>query len=709
MKIIFYFSTFLCLLFYSTIDLNAQNNQWNYYNSYGYVTGINELGNKIWITSYGGLVQHDTVSNSDEYLNNLNSGMAYNKVTCMAKDLNGRMLLGTFGHGLLIFDGSNWFTYDTTNSSIPENRITSICADTSSNIWVCTFKGSVAKFDGFSWTTFSPLTFGSSILTAMCSDKNSNIWVGTLNNGLFCYNGIQWKNYNSSTTFQGSVKSIVADSSGLVYIATTNKVKQFDGTNWSNLSIVTSPASTGFIQNLTIDAKNHLWICAQNGVFEFHTSLLNHYTTTNSGIISDVNTIFKANNGLMCFGSFYGVCFYDGISWQFDSLTTSIYNQQANDLVLQKKGAKIWVNSWDGSLNSFNGINWHRNFQAYSKYESMGKMSFNSSSDSLWIATYNGLKLYHNNSFQVYSATSTGFPYDFLSVVNAEKKGVILFADDSGHIIKMITPTCNIAAIYDTVLYSTIKCITYDSKKGAYWIGTHGRGMLKFDMNGFVIYDKWNSGILSNDINDIQIAPNGNKWIATNDYGLINFNDTIWTNYNSMTSSLVSNKLTSICFDNYSNLWIGTMDRGIVKYNGATWINYNTWNSKLPFDGIMKIVKDSINNIWVGTKNGVVRINNGIWLQSDNTVNMNKNQIDFEIYPNPASNMIHFDFSISNNNKPLELEVINSLGQLISSQYYTPFQSIVNYSVESLADGIYLAFLKDQGSIIAKSKFIVKH
>jgi hypothetical protein len=312
----------------------------------------------------------------------------------------------------------------------------------------------------------------------------------------------------------------------------------------------------------------------------------------------------------------------------------------------------------------------------------------------------NGLCLIKNDS--VYSKGGGN-----ISVVNAEKPGVVLYADVNGQITEMSAQTFNVISVYDTVLGSSIQSITYESKIGGYWIGTHGRGILRYDLNGFTIFDMVNSGMPSNNVNDIIIDNMGNKWIATNDKGLVKFDGSTWVVYDSANSGLTSNKLKSLCFDRNNNLWIGTINHGVTKYNGATWINYNTWNSKIAFDAITKIVSDSSGNIWVGTFNGLSKINAGIWLEDNRAMSEGSKARDFDLWPNPAIYNVFIKPNFKESGMFL-FELCDVGGNLVYENQFDSESSVIDISLHKVKSGIYMYRIRNENYFTTGKLIVIR-
>jgi len=89
--------------------------------------------------------------------------------------------------------------------------------------------------------------------------------------------------------------------------------------------------------------------------------------------------------------------------------------------------------------------------------------------------------------------------------------------------------------------------------------------------------------------------------------------------------------------------------------------------------------------------------------------NNNNTLFTIRAVPNPANNQIVFEIDISNNQKPMQFEVYDHTGNLVSIEYYAPFQSIINYNVSELESGFDYGLLNDKDSVVGKKMFVVAH
>lgn len=152
------------------------------------------------------------------------------------------------------------------------------------------------------------------------------------------------------------------------------------------------------------------------------------------------------------------------------------------------------------------------------------------------------------------------------------------------------------------------------------WIATQSGGIsrLQKSNNNWFYYNKANSNLPDNFINDLAIDANGYKWIATKHKGLVRFDGTNWVNYNTGNSNIPSDNISSIAVDSRNHIWCGT-DNGLARYNGSNWAIFNTGNSPLLSNIIYDVAaQDTI--IWVATPHGVYKYNGSTWLNY-NTIN----------------------------------------------------------------------------------------
>ncbi len=107
---------------------------------------------------------------------------------------------------------------------------------------------------------------------------------------------------------------------------------------------------------------------------------------------------------------------------------------------------------------------------------------------------------------------------------------------------------------------------------GTLWIGT-GLGVFHFDpaTGAYTLYDKSNTALPSNDVWEIEIAPDGSVWIATFDDvwpypgGLTHFDGATWTTYTAGASPLPHNQIQDLASRRIPGgyeVWVATASEG---------------------------------------------------------------------------------------------------------------------------------------------------
>jgi ligand-binding sensor domain-containing protein len=166
--------------------------------------------------------------------------------------------------------------------------------------------------------------------------------------------------------------------------------------------------------------------------------------------------------------------------------------------------------------------------------------------------------------------------------------------------------------ISNTSIPKDILVVSIDGQNNK-WIGTNGKGLLKFDGKNLAIFDTSNSGLPNNYIYEIAIDGQGNKWIGTYGGGLAKFDGVNWTVYNTSNSGLPNNYVRAIAIDGQGNKWIGTNGGGLAKFDGVNLTVYNTSNSGLPSNAVLAIAIDGQGNKWIGTDQGLAKFDGANW------------------------------------------------------------------------------------------------
>jgi hypothetical protein len=235
-----------------------------------------------------------------EIYNSSTCPLPSNSISDIMIDHLGNRWFGTFGGGLVKYDGISWTIYTTSNSGIPSNQVSCIDEDNSGNIWIgmrtAQFGSNmgvgwgVAKFDGSTWTTYNKANSNilDNVVNCIKADQTGNIWVGIgLNspiNGLSKFDGSTWTNFQTPIT---SVLSLDVDNNNDLWVRDIKGFYKFNNGSISNLYSLGANLNT--LGALRVDEGNNVWASGMT----INGAVFRKY---NGSIWEDMSTAIEINS-----------------------------------------------------------------------------------------------------------------------------------------------------------------------------------------------------------------------------------------------------------------------------------------------------------------------------------------------------------------------------------------------------------------------------
>ncbi|MBF0502841.1 MAG: hypothetical protein HQM09_22090 [Candidatus Riflebacteria bacterium] len=142
----------------------------------------------------------------------------------MAEDNQGRLWAGTFGAGLLLFDGKEWSHIASAPNGLPDNRLSKLLVDNDA-LYVATAGGGAVRYD-FSTHVWTPVGTGEQLTShhfhAFLRLPDGRFILGSVGDGLFIGRDTDWKHFSESDGLPSSwVNDAVIGSEG-VFLATAD-------------------------------------------------------------------------------------------------------------------------------------------------------------------------------------------------------------------------------------------------------------------------------------------------------------------------------------------------------------------------------------------------------------------------------------------------------------------------------------------------------
>jgi len=268
---------------------------------------VQENDKTYWFSTYGeGITKYkDHVFTN---YNSLNSSLTNNTIWSSMIDSKGQLWFGSSGG--LIKQNQDKFTIFHNTGWLPSNKVTSLFEDSKKHIWIGTAKGVTKIFNGDTTIYTNSSGLETKNIRAIAEYKNT-IWLGT-SNGVFTSNAKGFSKWENNEALDGNIVYCLKKWNDGVFIGTGNGLYYFDGKSVKNIKLHSS-FSANYINFITLESNQYLWIGTNFGVFEIDLSIynfqgikgINHYTTSD-GLKSpetNLNAGFQDADGYVWMGT----------------------------------------------------------------------------------------------------------------------------------------------------------------------------------------------------------------------------------------------------------------------------------------------------------------------------------------------------------------------------------------------------------------------
>ena len=280
----------------------------------GVMSIIQDNDKAYWFSTYGdGITRYKNQVFTNYH--SLNSSLTNNTIWTSMLDSKDQLWFGSSGG--LIKQSQGAFTVFQNTYWLPSNKITALFEDSKSHIWIGTAKGvtQISNSDTTTYTNSSGL--GTKNIRAITEYKNT-IWLGTAN-GVFTANEKGFLPWEKNEDIDGTSVYCLKKWKEGIFIGTGNGLFYFDGVAVQDIKLHSS-FSANYINFLTLEDNQYLWIGTNFGVFEIDLSIysfkgikgINHYTTSD-GLKSpetNLNAGFQDSDGSVWMGTGKGLLRY---------------------------------------------------------------------------------------------------------------------------------------------------------------------------------------------------------------------------------------------------------------------------------------------------------------------------------------------------------------------------------------------------------------
>ena len=199
-------------------------------------------------------------------------------VTALARDLSGNLWVGTEDQGVLRRTSQGGWTLFTTADGLGDNSGYALCCDRLGRVWVGQLNHGVAVFNGGTWKTYDPISgpLGERVFDIACSPKDGDVWIAT-SLGLARYSeaGQSWTHFTRADGLPSDqIQALAFAADGTLFVGTQcdglaigrpdDNYGQWDAVR-SSLDEAESRQPTG--KGLPSDLMNDVLVAKDNTVY----------------------------------------------------------------------------------------------------------------------------------------------------------------------------------------------------------------------------------------------------------------------------------------------------------------------------------------------------------------------------------------------------------------------------------------------------------
>ncbi|MBK9506579.1 MAG: T9SS type A sorting domain-containing protein [Bacteroidetes bacterium] len=668
----------------------GQDQQWVNYSNFTAVTDVEPVGEHLWITAKGGVLDLNTTTNAKTYYKQGDAGLPSSAVEQIAYDASsGTIWVGTYDAGVVEWDGDNWLTYDYPMSFLMYR----MKMDGFGNIWLQTDAG-LYKFDRADFS----YTFINSVGGAGWSFEAWDFDI-TPDNHVLIFTGEDCLVIDAVTnmaidSFPNTESPVVlgcSPSTVRIYgaDADTYLINNSGSLEFQHKDGTFEPANIGipefaFINNITRGTDNNLYALVNSmeiyqlvgDTWELKNTIADIYPDKlmfTDGTTHHLNTSGYMAPPTVVELSDMGQTIIETQKYNFNSNSISgITVDDAGDIFMS---SATTIYKYNAAIDD-----WDMVTAVPTIYGSMIDLRFKNGN--FYTIDNGNLIEYYNGTEWQHIPIAAGYESIYIYDFDITDDGTIYFTNDEGLFKYKDGVTINL--IETGPINKWFLSVKYDAVNNLIWLG-RTTAIVKYDFISEEIIDENDVPALAegSSIQDIAQDAAGNLWFGANGGKAYRFDGTTWTDF---TYGEDFDFVTSIQFKGTKTYFgINGTDAGMYIYDSADETTTHLHPSVDPD------MPSSIYNYFTIAPNGDLWFgHNDIGISAlkttviDGITELSPNTI--HVYPNPTSDVLTIDYVTTNKTR---YDVLDMQGKLIISA------NTNNINVQSLAQGLYISKVTD--------------
>jgi hypothetical protein len=698
---------FAVLLSVGTASLYAGS--WENYSNITQVTDAAPLGDHVWATCKGGVIDFNNADNSKIIYKKGDAGLPSASIEQVAVNpADNTIWVGTYDAGIVKWTGTNFITY-------PFPDVMSLYRmkfDSFGKIWIQANTG-MYSFD----CTSHEYTFINSLAGVGWSFDAWDFDI-TPDNHVLIFTGTNCLVIDAASN--AVLDSFPASTSPIVLFCTPSSVRiyavdenaylidnggsiEFEFKDGSFDTATTGLPEFAYINTITRGADNELYsLVNSNSIYklsDFEWTFIGNtdvYTCDNL-VYADVNDFFLNQN------PYYSV----PTLIHTDITDASIYDTQQFNFTSNKIDGVVQDNDHNILIASANKIysydqadnDWTYMLDVPAIYGSMYGLSY--VNGNIYAVDYGNLLEYYDGASWTHIPLAAGYTSIYIYDYDVTATGIIYFVNDEGLFKYESGITTNL--LPGGGVFNPFLAVKYDAARNCIWLGRLDR-VIKYD---FVTQDVINSTDVpamaeGPAIQEIAIDAENNVWFGANNNKAYKYDGTDWQDF---TLGHDGDFITQFAFNGTKTYFgLTAAAGGVYVYDTAddSWTFLNSSeDSTIISNSVNQLLVDADANLWIAHADaGISRYTEAT---EPDVINTPQHIQAIHIFPNPASDYITLNVSPASD---AQIQLTDMSGRVVMNMnHYTD-----KIDVSKLSTGIYQIVIRENesGNIYTSTLSIIR-
>ncbi len=407
---------------------------------------------------------------------------------------------------------------------------------------------------------------------------------------------------------QSQVNDIVQDGQKYLWVATLNGLSKFNGKSFENFYEKQGLLSNR-ISSLSVNDNNEVWAVTSNGISIVYPDTILSFEHNNLFEDKEIVEIEHQGDKLWIATSFSGIySFKKNEKGKYEP--HKVFKKYLEGIRIRDiltDGYKLYVATNKGLYQIWNNhvsilpLPWELNLSSIGVTK-LGK---------LWLGTIeNGVYFYEKNRQLIVNQDNSELLNNFTTNLTVDKHGTAWVCSNSA--LSEITQLGKVENYVDKNGLEFTAQLVFEDIEGNIWIGTNGKGLLKFANKQFKFLTR-QENLPADLIISIGEDKQENIWLGSMGEGVSCVGSKGIVQHNARQTNFPNNNCWVIHQDLKGKMWFGTSE-GLAYYANNTFYTYTTQDG-LPNKKVQSIFQETSEVMWVGTRSGVAYLKNNIFYQ----------------------------------------------------------------------------------------------